>query len=547
MSEGIMPGIKQFILPFSVLSDNRKEPFTVDLEVAAVFSLAEADRAKGGGFLSKRPEEDIIFIAKIGYPLWLFPWLKTAFIFDGFGRSKYKFQYAAIPDVKEFAENLKSGSKTRETHMAFLSEYINYFQAPVTEKGFIVNGLICDPEFLAEFDPYHREAKAIEDQPSSVAMLSPTIEEPTISSTLDELKTLYLSFKKDVDMLYRSMKFINQATRHYIKVLNSRTKAIKEEFDVKIKAQEELIVPRVAHLKEDYDHKIVQSAKSFEKKRLPVQKEKVKFEKSREHTLARIERCKLEAKTCAEKDDCVGEDKWKEKSSETKNELSEIENKLKDTEKTLKDLEEQKSIEIFNLRSELEGKIKELNKPLLELDSSRDAQILLHTQDIEKLEQQTKLITDHMGRTAKLRESSISNFSKLGIKQSSELKDAVLFYVPFYAICYQVDSKKRYLFLPPSEANAVGLSTKLKSALGKAKIKQLLTRRFDIITSLMDTIEVLAQQNVIFEKEMREMSHRTDILNMRSMRESIKKGLEYINKEGWLSEKEYQDLSQRIT
>ena len=187
-----------------------------------------------------------------------------------------------------------------------------------------------------------------------------------------------------------------------------------------------------------------------------------------------------------------------------------------------------------------------MRQPLLELESSRDAKILLYKQETEKLEQQTKLITDHVGRTAKLREKSIANFAKLGVKQDSELKDIALFYVPFYVACYQVESKKRYLFLPPSEANAIGLSTKLKSALGKARIKQLLTRRFDAITSLMDTIEVLAQQNAVFETEMREMSQSTNILNMSSMRESIKKGLEYIQKEGWLSEKEYQDLSQKI-
>ena len=70
--------VKQFILPFSVLSENRKEPFTPDLEAAAVFSLAEMGRAKGGGFFSKRPEEKMVFIAKIGYPLWLFPWSETA-------------------------------------------------------------------------------------------------------------------------------------------------------------------------------------------------------------------------------------------------------------------------------------------------------------------------------------------------------------------------------------------------------------------------------------------------------------------------------------
>jgi hypothetical protein len=58
---------------------------------------------------------------------------------------------------------------------------------------------------------------------------------------------------------------------------------------------------------------------------------------------------------------------------------------------------------------------------------------------------------------------------------------------------------------------------------------------------------VLAQQNAVFETEMRERGERINILNMSSMRESIRKGLGYIRKEGWLSEKEHQDLSQKIT
>ena len=543
---GIGSAFKEFILPFSVLSENRKEPFTSDLEVATVFSLAELDRAKGGGFLSKRPEEKIAFIAKVGYPLWLFPWSKITLIFDGLNRAKYTLPYAVIPDVKAFMENLKGASRTRETHLAFLSDNINYFQIPVTEKSVLINGLISDPEFLGEFDSYRLEATAIEDQPSTVALLSPIIDESIISSVLEELENLYSSFKEDIDRLYRCMKFMNKATGHYIKVLRSKAKSVKEEFAVKINAQEELIDPKVAHLKENYDHQIVQSAKRFERKRLPVQKKKLKLEKSKEQALEKIEHYKLEAKTRAEMDDSFGEQKLKEKSSETKKKLSEIDNQLKATEKLLKDMEEQKSLEIFNLRFELEAKIKEARQPLLELESSRDAKILLYKQETEKLEQQTKLITDHIGRTAKLRERTITDFAKLGVKQDSELKDITLFYVPFYVVCYQVESKKRYSFLPPSEANAIGLSTKLKGALGKAKIKQLLIRRFDAITSLMDTIEVLAQQNAVFETEMREMSQSTNILNISALRESIKKGLEYIKKEGWLSEKECQDLSQKI-
>jgi hypothetical protein len=539
--------VKQFILPFSVLSENRKEPFTSDLEVAAVFSLAELDRAKGGGFLSKRPEEKMVFIAKVGYPLWLFPWSETALIFDGFNRSKYTLPYAVVPDAKAFMENLKRGSKTRETHLAFLSDHINYFQAPVTEKSVVINGLISDPEFLSEFDSYRGEAMAIEVQPANVGLLSPTIDKSTIASLLQELERLHSSFKKDVESLYQCMKFINEATQHYIKVLRSKAKAVKEEFDVKINAQEELVAPKVNRLKEHYDHQIIESAKSFERQRLPVQKAKVKLEKSRERALEKIERYKLEAKSCAERDNYVGEDKWKEKASATKKELSEIEDELKKTEKTLKDLEERKSLEIFNLRSELETKTKEAQQPLLDLESSRDAEILLCQQEIEQLEQQTKLILDQVGRTVKLRETNIANFAKLGVKRDSELKGIALFYVPFYVACYEVNSKKRYLILPPSEVNAIGLSTKLKSAFGKAKIKQLLVRRFESITSLMDTIQVLAQQNAVFETEMKEMGERANILNKSSMRESVKKGLECIRKEGWLSEKEQQALSQKIT
>jgi hypothetical protein len=543
---GIGSAFTQFLLPFSALSENRKDPFPAKAEAATVFTLAELERAKGGGILSRRPEEKIVFIAKIGYPLWLFPWSETTLIFDGLNRANYTLRYAVTPNANPFMENLKRSSKKSETHLAFLSDHLNYFQAPVTEKAVLVNGLISDPEFLAEFDLYRKEATTTEDEPANVGLLSPLIGESTIAAILRELENLHSSFKKDVDGLYRCMKFVNKATNHYTQVLHNKAQVVKEEFAVKINAQQELVAPKVNHLKEAYDRQIIDSTKTFDKQRLPIQKRKIKLEKSREQALAKIENYKLEAKTCAEKDDSVGEQKWKERSNDKKKEVSDIEDQLKETEKALRDLEERKSLEIFNLRSELEAKSKEASQPLLDLESSRDAQVLLYNQEIDKLEQQTKMILEQLGRTAKLREASIENFAKLGVKKESELRDVVLFYVPFYVICYQVESKKRYLILPPSEANSICLSTKLKSALGRAKIKQLLVPRFEVITSLMDTILVLAQQNAVFETEMKEEGQRTNILNKDSMRENIREGLEYIRNEGWISEKEHQSLNTLI-
>src|SRR3972149_6493079 len=108
----------------------------------------------------------------------------------------------------------------------------------------------------------------------------------------------------------------------------------------------------------------------------------------------------------------------------------------------------------------------------------------------------------------------ICSYYNYGVKRDSALTDVTLFYVPFYAVCYQEESKKRYLFLPPSKANSIGLSTKLKGALGRAKIKQLLVRRFEVMTSLMDTIQVLIQQNAVVETEIKELGARVNLLTL---------------------------------
>lgn len=538
--------LKRFILPFSVLSENRKEPFSAELELATLFSLAEMDRAKSGGLLSRHAEEKIDFIVKTGYPLWLFPWSGTTYIFDGLGRSSHTLRYPLISDVRTFGENLLRSSRNPETYLAFLSDHINYFQAPLKENSFLIKGLISDPEFLKDFNAYSNEAKSIEDQSYRLELFSPIIDESTISSILEEMRTLYLSFEEDVEKLFQCIKLINSSTSDHVKELRKKSRNVKREYKVKILGQKSMVTPKISRLNHDYDHQIVQATRSFERQRLIVQKQKVKLEKSREKALEKIDKCRLEAKTCAEDDDSVGEQKWKEKVNSIKKEISQTEDQIREKEEALRDLEDRKSLKIFNLKSELESKTKEANQPLLELESSLDAEILIHKQEIEKVEKQTKIILNQIGQTTKLMERIIGNFSKLGIKNDQRLKSTALFYVPFYIVCYELESRKRYVFLPPSEANSIGFSTKLKRVLGKPKIKQLLVTRFETLIALMDTAKVLAQQNVVFETEMRQIGEKTNILDQDSMLEKIKKGLEYIKEEGWISEKEYQVLRQKI-
>jgi len=534
--------IPRLILPFSVLSENRTEPFAEKMEKAALYCFAELEREKGGGLILKKPAEKLVFLAEFCYPLWLIPWSELSLIFDGLKTTVHTLTYRTIPDVKAFMENVQRSSKTLETYTTLLSDNVNYFQIPSSEKTMAIDALITEPNFLNELSLYLSEAKQVETSLSGIVFLPPAIDESTISSVTPELENLKLELKEDVNLLYDGMKLLNKTTQNFVKTIRSKIKAIKEEFGEEIKKQESIITPTVNRINEEYDEQITKLAKNFEKQLLPLQKEKIKFEKTKEQTRNKIERCQIEAKTCAANKDVVGERKWKEKTNETKKEFSEIEAKIEELEERINEIEESKSLETFKLRSEWEAKVREARKDLLELEASRDARIQLHKKEIEKLEKLTSTIIEQMDRTVKLREADLAEFEKLGIKQKQ--RKNVLFHMPFYLVCYQSESKRRYVSFPPSVANSVSISAKLKGALGKAKVKQLLVPRFKTITSLLNKFPALIERDTFFEREINEAGEKANMLKTNSMREQVGNGLKLLKEEGWLSEKEYEAFAE---
>ena len=145
---------------------------------------------------------------------------------------------------------------------------------------------------------------------------------------------------------------------------------------------------------------------------------------------------------------------------------------------------------------------------------------------------------------AKLREATITEFDKLGIQQKR--KKRALFYMPFYLACYQLETRKRYVYFLPSTVNSISLSVRFKGALGKAKIKQILQPRSKTIPSLLNKFSLTMQQNAVFNREMNEACEKANILLTKNTRETIRKGLEKIREEGWFSEREHEFFSQML-
>jgi hypothetical protein len=249
----------------------------------------------------------------------------------------------------------------------------------------------------------------------------------------------------------------------------------------------------------------------------------------------------LHARAVAE-NDIEGRQRWKQKIKDTKEELSDVKKQLEDRVKAIENLEKKKTSETFHLKSDLEEEIKEARSKIIDLEASRDAKILVARQEMDKLESKTKLLSDQISKTAKIREANICQFEKFRMKPFSEELDKALVYVPFYVISYDSGAKKRYMLLSPSIMSNIGISARLKAVLGRARIKSFLAPRFKEITSLAEIIQQQSQENSIFETELKSLGTDNNILAMGWICEEIEKGLLSLKNQDWLTDKEYKAI-----
>ena len=288
-----------------------------EVEAAAVFAVAELERSKGCGLIARQPEEKLVVLSKIDYPLWLFPKNDLTFVFDGFGDSNYGVPYAEVPSAKVFIESLEANARPREKYTAFLSDHGNYFQQSIKEKRFLLKGLIADLDFKNELNAYRKEAKEAPAQGKGT-LFSPTLEETTISSMLTELDKLKMFLKDETEKLQECTKLVNKTTSQYITELDYEAEAVKEEGDAKIRAQEELVNPKIAKINKEYKTKLRILTESFDQEIESQQKLKSKTQKSGEMYDGKIGLYQREAKDQATKKHAIYEKRWKEKIKQPK-------------------------------------------------------------------------------------------------------------------------------------------------------------------------------------------------------------------------------------
>lgn len=531
---------KRLRLPFS----NPKVTMA-EVEAALVFTVAALSRNKGGGIFNRQSQENLLFIAQFGYPVWVYTKNNGSMLaFDGLGCCSHSVTYDEAPSATKFMEKFQTYQRPRDSYISFLRDHKDYFQQPPQSREFIFRGFIENREFYNELGVYQREAT--EQQTESNTLLAPILKEDDISATFSALDDLLANLSADNDALAESLKIIKKTTSQYLSEIEFEATAAKEEADAKIKATQEFVNPETVRLTREYHRKIKAVSSNFDNAIEDLQKQMRKIEKAIASSEASIRTYEKNAKAAGKKGHEIYEKRWKDKAKAEEKELSAHKKELKSLENDINKLVRQKAAEVSKLSAELEETLNRVRQPIVDLEAERDQKLSAYKQESSRLIACEKPVIEGMESSLKLREAAAKVFDGLTLKEG-QVKTSMLLYVPFYVACYQATYSRRYLCIPPSVLAAFDFSAKLRGVLGVSKAKEMIIPRFRAIASLIAKAEELSQQSSVFDGQLWRLGAENNLLENDLFCQTARAGLGALQQAGWLSDREVMELSIQLS
>ena len=176
-----------------------------------------------------------------------------------------------------------------------------------------------------------------------------------------------------------------------------------------------------------------------------------------------------------------------------------------------------------------------------DLQGNKQAELIMKRQEIVTIEHASRYITKNMQDTAQKLKLIKTQFDKTTLSGRKQLSKLV--YIPFYLVRFEKGEKKRYDLHSPSIAGDIGLFTKMKSALGSAKVKSLFRSRSEAIEAFLDKLPALFEENPMLEKTVTEESIHNSILLRKTLRSDVNKGLRDLKNGKLISQNELEELN----
>jgi hypothetical protein len=524
--------LSQYLLPFQ---RDRNE----QVEAAAILALAEFERAKDSGFINKQVGEKLAFILKSGYPLWLIHRNGSEYLFDGFNNSSYPIYYPTIPSAQTLREDIRIKQGLFEDFISYLSENNQLLQQPPSNQ-FLINGLVLNSSLKNEFSIYASEATPLSEETAKYcALFNPTLSKDEIDGTFAAFTSLQVALKQNSERLSSCVDLIKQVAEQHRADLDFLLSSTLEEANAKIRACEQLANPQLAKINKLYDRKIKTISAGYDKK---IRGWETKVRRARK-AVSRAEEKISAYKIKTQKEAYFGhnyERRWAKKFTRLRRSLNIANQKLGTAESHLRAVTDKKTSEINILQSELNSQVGLIKLPLNNALSEKHIGLNRVNDKIQHLFNLEHKMIEGLNRFADV--WALEGYLEGQKSNKSSLAGSALVYVPFYLICYQSNGYNRFVIVAPSVFGRIDFSTKFLGVFGVTKIREMLTPRFQSISTFIGSLQEQIKNDLEFVNQLIVFANSHNLLLNPVFRRQAQEGLVQLKIEGWLSEKDQPNL-----
>jgi len=526
-----------FTVPYLTEEAGREYPCTSEMERAAILSLSEAKRKKGG-FLSG--EEKISCIARLYYPFWIVPWNNKCIVVDGLDMISSNIRHHEAPDVLKFTEALRKSSSSPKPFIDTLKRHIQTFRKFKSSRKVAFRGIVFDESLLRSFSSILSEAEEVEADERSHLPFAPML--ISMEEAEDRSKHLIEEWNllnDEVESLHYAIEVLNLESERHKEKISIEINEIRKEYDERISKTRKLVDKSVRSLTREMEREKSRVERDFRRRLDRLERERSKLE-DRIETLSSSLRRALEARR-------------RQKSRYPRRSTTRIDSRIskyRDNVQVLKKrLSELKRME-DDVRREMQRKIgaieekyqgainKELEK-LRVLEEARRRELSEKSELISQIDQLSSSIESHIRGLMEIKADEMESLERRALPFRFE--GTSLFGIPFYMSVFESSRRVRVEVYPPMIAKGYkGLLQRIKRAFFsfslESRIGLLLNQRYpDLSREVFLKVKDIISSNISFKSRILEVGRANNLLDSPDFANSIVKGVVELEREGWIN------------
>ncbi len=536
-------------LRYAVEGLDRRVPFTEEMEAASILCLALSKRKTS--LLTGKPWEDLVFLTKTGYPLWLVPWENKSILVDGLNYHMNVVEGWVVPDISAFTEALLEAIHSQSQLLEVLRKYVDTFKGRVSSEVLSVGAILVDDRLHLDILQYLQQGTALEkSQALQTTVIPLRMDETRANNEAEQLVQVW----KDAQAKIKGLQYANSVLNHTVefqvekiqKGLNlykeesektlekMKTRVDKEGRRLAAEKDRKLVINRKSMNQEIKDESLLLSSADKKLQTLRTKKEstvkKLEYAKRRNHKVQVLE--------------------WSRRLRQLEKDIDRTQREAQKARGRIGKVTEQWDDTSNMIRATCDRRINEEVKKLADLQN--------HIENVTKARRRT--IEELQSASANLGKA-IQELTQKGLLYLSalnntaipwRLEETTLVVLPFYLAGLRGGERIRYIVFPPVEAAGnEGLVMRVQKALKGimgSRLNILLRSRFTFVDEMMSAMfETGLHKKKDIESDVLNHAFLTNILRKEDLRNMILKGLEELEKEGWLVSDELQTVLNACT